>query len=400
MKESATEELIVALRPNFSDQDLQQMRLYFEVSRKYNDELNAYLIDNLRTHPVFGPLIEMQTPEIQRERNELSLRLTDNALYKDQWDEYNEDLISQGTTYAQLGMSFRSWYEVVNMVKDIIIPKIVNEFKQDEQKIQDAIIGLGKLTDFAMRSIAESYLMAEKRIIRQHQKKQESLIKDLQSFAYVVSHDLKSPLRGIAKISEWLAQDYSDVLDEHGKQQLGLLKKRVVRLDNLIDGILEYSRSGNGDEVRTEVDVNELLKETIDLVAADNNVEVKTLTHMPTITFKRSKLMQVFSNLIGNAVKYSDKSNAIITISSKDLGNAYEFRVADNGPGIEEKYHEKIFGIFQTLHTKDEMESTGIGLSIVKKIIQDAEGSISVNSSLGNGAEFVFVIPKGSDKLN
>lgn len=394
MSQTSTEELVLSLRPNFSEHDLQRMRLYYEVSLKYNEELNRHLIEMLKEHTVFGPLIRMQTPEIQRQRNEMTLRLTNDALYKGKWDEYTADLIQQGMTYARLGMSFKSWYEVVSLVKDSIVPYIIEEFKSDYTKIHDAIIGLGKLTDFAMQAIAESYFMTEKSIIQGHQKKQDALIKDLQSFAYVVSHDLKSPLRGIAKISEWLAQDYTDVLDEHGKKQLGLLKKRVVRLDHLIDGILAYSRSGDENEPKTEVNVENLLQETIDLTVVDNNVEVNVVSPMPIIIFDRPKLVQVFSNLIGNAIKHNDKAKTVVTIGCQDIGEDYEFSVADNGPGIDEKYQQKIFRIFQTLQTKDETESTGIGLSIVKKIIESADGSIQVESAVGNGAKFIFTLPK------
>ena len=385
--------LIASLRPHFSEEELAQMKLYFEVSDKYNEQMNAWFQEELKDHPVFGPILAMQPPEMQKARNELSQKLTHDAIFNGEWDAYNMDLIMQGITYANMGMEFRSWYEVVSMVKDYLLPLIVKEFGTDNKKVLDALAGLGKLTDFAMQSIAESYFIEKKKIIEEQQKKQEALIKELESFAYVVSHDLKSPLRGISKISEWLLTDYEDKLDANGKQSLQLLKSRVQRLDNLIEGILKYSRLGRSENLVVDVNVSNLLKEIVDLNVS-SNVKCKFPDQLPIVQFDRSKLGQIFSNLISNAIKYNDKEQPIIEILYADQATKHQFTVKDNGPGIETDYHDRIFGIFQTLHTKDEFESTGIGLSIVKKIVEDAGGTISVESEMGKGSKFIFTLPK------
>lgn len=388
------EELIISLRPTFSEEDLEQMKLYFEVSEEKNEVMNEWFQEELKDHPVFGPIMALQTPEMQKARNEMSQTLTRKALYNGEWDAYISDLILQGVMYANMGMTFRSWYEVVAMVKDYLLPHILTHYKDDQPKILGAVTGLSKLTDFAMQSIAEAYFIEKRKIIEKQQAKQASLIKELESFAYVVSHDLKSPLRGIAKLSEWLVTDHGKDLGKDGRDKLDLLRSRVYRLDNLIEGILNYSRLGRSGSVQENIDTNLLLKEIIDLNASSKNVHISVPEDLPPITFVRSQLSQVFSNLISNAIKYNDKDKTEIEIGFENNENYYTFSVTDNGPGIEPEYHEKVFGIFQTLHTKDELESTGIGLSIVKKIVEDAGGEITLSSEFGKGASFVFTLPK------
>ncbi len=387
------QDFIASLRPSFSKDDIAEMMLYFELSLKYNDVMNEQITEELKDHPVFAPIIAMQTPEMQKARNEMTQMLTRNALEKGEWDPYISDLIMQGVMYAKRGMSFQSWYEVVAMVKEFMVPYMIEEYADSNEKVIGAITGLGKLTDWAMQVIAESFFIEKRSVIEAQQKKQESLIKELENFAYVVSHDLKSPLRGISKLSEWLITDYGSKLDDNGKQQLHLLKSRVQRLDDLIEGILAYSKLGRQESSLVDIDVRAQLTEIIDLSEIGPHVSIALPEVLPTVHFDKSKLAQIFSNLISNAIKYNDKPTVAVTIEYQTQGNKHVFTVSDNGPGIEPEYHEKIFGIFQTLHTKDEVESTGIGLSIVKKIIDDAGGSINVESEMGKGTSFKVAIP-------
>lgn len=388
------QQLIADLRPTFSEEDIGHIKLYFEVNEECSEELNEWFQVELKDHPIFGPFIAQQTPEMLAERNRLSLEITRKAIYNDEWDSYITDLIDQGTMYAKLGLEFREWYEVVAQAKDFLLPHIATHFRTDQTKILYAVTGFSKLTDFAMQSIAEAYFIEKRKKTDMLDKKQSALIKELESFAYVVSHDLKSPLRGIAKISEWLEVDYADKLDEAGKDQLAMLRTRVNRLDSLIDGILDYSRLGRAKTVEKPVDLNKLLKEIIELNANFRSVNVSVAPDLPTIVFVRSKLIQVFSNLISNAIKYNDKRKIEIDIGFEEQEDRHRFWVKDNGPGIEPAYREKVFGIFQTLQPKDDVESTGIGLSIVQKIIHDADGEIWVESEMGRSTTFVFTLPK------
>ncbi len=217
---------------------------------------------------------------------------------------------------------------------------------------------------------------------------------ELKDFAYVVSHDLKAPLRGIKTIAEWITTDYADKLDNDGKEQLGLLAKRVNRMHNLIDGILQYSRIGRIEEEKVVVNLNELLTETIDLLVPPKNITITIENELPTIECEQTRITQVFQNLLSNAVKYMDKPQGQIKVGCIEENGFWKFSITDNGPGIEEKYFEKIFKIFQSLAPRDESESTGIGLTVVKKIVELYKGKIWLESKVGQGTTFFFTFPK------
>lgn len=231
--------------------------------------------------------------------------------------------------------------------------------------------------------------------------RQAELIEDLQivneelkNFAYVVSHDLKAPLRGIGSLSDWLVSDYADRLDDQGREYLALMKNRVSRMDALIDGILEYSRVGRINETRVAVDLNALVEETVHLLAPPAEVTISVEGTLPTVVGERTRLQQVFQNLISNAIKHRDKPEARIRIASADAGNAWQLSVSDNGPGIEARHHERIFQLFQVLTPRDQKESTGVGLALVKKIIELYGGRIWLESKAGEGSTFFFTLPK------
>jgi PAS domain S-box-containing protein len=216
---------------------------------------------------------------------------------------------------------------------------------------------------------------------------------ELKDFAYIVSHDLKAPLRAIGSLSQWLYTDYEDKFDEDGKTQLDLLVNRVHRMQNLIEGILEYSRVGRVHEQKENVGVDAVLREVIDSLSIPPQIAVTVETPLPTLWYEKTRLHQVFSNLIGNAIKYMNKPTGEIHIGCIEDGSFWKFSIRDNGPGIDSRHYEKIFQIFQTLQPRDQIESTGIGLSIVKKIVEMNGGRIWVDSEIGKGSVFYFTVP-------
>ncbi len=212
--------------------------------------------------------------------------------------------------------------------------------------------------------------------------------KDLDDFAYVVSHDLKAPLRGIDNITKWIEEDHAADLTPDVKQNLELIKGRTHRLENMINGLLDYARIGKVKKELENVDLKATVKELSDLlVPAGFKVIIGDL---PVVRTEKLQIEQVFSNLISNAVKYNDKERGEIEISCRDLGTLYEFKVRDNGVGIHEQYFDKIFLIFQTLKERDAFESTGVGLAIVQRIIEEQKASIHVDSLPGKGTTFTF----------
>ncbi|MBV9773278.1 MAG: PAS domain S-box protein, partial [Gemmatimonadetes bacterium] len=224
----------------------------------------------------------------------------------------------------------------------------------------------------------------------------EASNRELDQFAYVASHDLKAPLRGIANLSQWIEEDLGDRVTEEAGEHLRLLRGRVHRMEGLIDGILQYSRAGRVREKLERVDVGALLDEVVDLIAPPESVTIVVGEGMPELVTERLPLQQVFMNLIGNAVKYTRRPDARVEVEVRDAGDFHEFSVSDNGPGIAPEYHERIFGIFQTLEARDRVEGTGIGLSLVRKIVESRGGRVQVESAEGAGATFRFLWPRDS----
>ena len=232
--------------------------------------------------------------------------------------------------------------------------------------------------------------------IKERTKEIEYINTELSDFAYSVSHDLKAPLRGIAQLSSWLEEDHIENLDDDGIELIQLLKKRSKQMHEMIEGLLQYSRVGRVEELSSEVDINNIVTEVAQYIAIPSSIKVIVKNNLPTVYREKTLLFQIFQNLMDNAVKYMNKENGTIEVSSKELDDSWELCVADNGSGIASKYQDKIFKIFQTLKAKDETTSTGIGLSLVKKITHNWGGDIWIESEEDQGCKFFFSIPKCS----
>ena len=220
--------------------------------------------------------------------------------------------------------------------------------------------------------------------------------KELQEFAYITAHDLKTPLRGIGTLADWISTDYADKFDEQGKQQVRLLVEKARQMSALIDDILQYSRLGHTSPEKRQVDLSTVLSEVIAGIDPPENIQITVENELPVLICERTQIMQVFQNLLSNAVKYMDKPEGQIKVGCVEQDGFWKFSVADNGPGIDEKYFKKIFKIFQTLSPHNRVDSTGIGLSIVKKIVELNSGVVWVESELGKGSTFFFTVPKSN----
>lgn len=249
-----------------------------------------------------------------------------------------------------------------------------------------------KLILIAMEDITERKRLESEqiRIIREL----ECANEELRNFAYVVSHDLKAPLRGIGSLADWIVADQQERLDAEGQQHLKLLIQRVKRMDALIDGVLRYSRAGRLREAKAAVDLDKMVREVVDLLPRPAHVAVTFNKTLPVINTEKTRIQQVFQNLLSNAMRFIDKAEGRIEIDFEDAEDMWEFSVADNGPGIEARHFERIFQLFQTLNSRDRFESTGVGLAIVKKIVDMYGGRVWVDSILGRGSTFSFSLPK------
>jgi len=219
---------------------------------------------------------------------------------------------------------------------------------------------------------------------------------ELNDFARVVSHDLKAPLRGISNLASWITEDLGGQVPSETQSHLELLQNRVGRMQALIDGLLEVSRIGKEALPEEQVDIAELLNDVIDSIAAPSGFVISPSTPLPRLPTKRILLSQVMTNLISNAVKHHDKEAGKVDIAALDCGCHYEFAVVDDGPGIPPDYREKIFEMFQTLKADETMANTGIGLALVKKIVEAEGGKLWIDEKTQVGSRFCFTWPKKS----
>lgn len=222
----------------------------------------------------------------------------------------------------------------------------------------------------------------------------EKINKELDQFAYIVSHDLKAPLRAINNLSVWIEEDLEGKMEPDTKKNFDMLRGRILRLEALINGILQYSRAGRVKNEVADIDLSQFIPDIIQNLAPPENFKVSFSKNLPHVVAEKISLEQVFSNFISNAIKYNNNPNPEIKIEAEENDSQYYFSVADNGPGIEPEFHQKIFVIFQTLQARDVVESTGVGLAIVKKIVEEQGGKVWVESEKGKGAKFCFTLPK------
>jgi light-regulated signal transduction histidine kinase (bacteriophytochrome) len=217
--------------------------------------------------------------------------------------------------------------------------------------------------------------------------------RQLHDFVHVAAHDLKTPVRGIGTLADWIISDYGDKLDNQGREQVRLLKTRVIRINKLIDGMLQFSKIIRTKHNERQVNLNVTLTEIKNRISSPGDVEI-AVDSMPSITCEREHIELVFQNLMENAVTFMDKAKGKVKVGCIEQGDFWKFYVSDNGPGIEQKYFDKIFGIFQTLPRDNKPETAGTGLAIARKIVELYNGKIWIESQPGSGSTFYFTFPR------
>ena len=296
-----------------------------------------------------------------------------NALWLSFWQGCNRTAAEQAFATAKAGNTGRfdgycatakgtpKWWEV------IVTPIL------DKQGRVAEILSVSH--DITARKTAEQIL--------------EKRNQELDRFTYVVTHDLKAPLRGILNLSQWIAEDLGEQSAET-KQQLNLLQQRVRRMDALISGLLKYSTVGRYELPIESVDVAELLEEVIDSLSPPAEFQIISISKLPVLQTKRLLLNQVLSNLINNSIKHHDRDRGKILVEAKDRGTHYKFTIADDGPGIAKSQRQRIFEIFQTVHNNTSTTNTGIGLALVKKIVTEEGGRLWLEDNQNKGSKFCF----------
>ncbi len=272
-------------------------------------------------------------------------------------------------------------------------------FNEMADKLKESYIGLRARTEELDKSNQE---LKEEIDQREQAEEQLNILLDdlerinteLQDFAYIVSHDLKAPLRGISSLAKWLNQDYADILDDKGRRYLGQMLDRTKRMHRLIKGVLQYSRLGRIEIKPERLETDALTRQVIATISPPENIAVRIEGTLPPVIFDKTLLHQLFQNLIKNAINHLGKPTGEVIVSGMDKGTYWEFTVRDTGVGIEARHFERIFRIFQSLKPRKEtQQSAGIGLSLVKKIVERNGGTVWVESTVGQGSAFFFTIP-------
>lgn len=217
---------------------------------------------------------------------------------------------------------------------------------------------------------------------------------EVERLFYAVSHDLRAPLRGVENLAEWALEDMAEGSLDDVKKHIQQISGRVSRLDRMLNDLLSYAKVGRAQESQEMVVVGSLMEDLkSNLVSLPAGFELRW-TSLPTFITQRTLLAHVFMNLISNAIKHHDRKQGVVEVSFSEQGDSYEFQVRDDGPGIPEKYREKVFALFSTLRRRDEVEGSGMGLAFVKKVVRKQGGDVRIKATSGRGATFAFTWPK------
>jgi PAS domain S-box-containing protein len=305
-------------------------------------------------------------------------------------DEPMLNLELQGQTPAQPGVE-RTWVEHMFPLHDSdgaviginIVAEEITERKRQERELQE-------LNATLERRVADRTQQVEEK-----NRELERSNSELDKFAYVASHDLKSPLRAIDNLSQWIKEDAGALLPEPSQEHLAKLQGRVRRMEKLLDDLLIYSRVGRLQYTPEEVDLKALLQNLIALLQPSAAFTITVAEPLPILRTQRVPLETVLRNLLDNAIKHHERADGHVHLAAYDQGDWIEFVICDDGPGIDPQFHNRIFEVFQTLQPRDKVEGSGMGLAIVKKSIESQGGTITVESAPGAGATFRFTWWKG-----
>jgi light-regulated signal transduction histidine kinase (bacteriophytochrome) len=266
---------------------------------------------------------------------------------------------------------------------------------QDNVLMREELLEKNAARDlFEERLLGKSRQLFNKSLnLEESRRKLKAINEELNQFMHIASHDLKTPLSGIYTLASFIEGDLKEEKYDEINEHLDKLKNRVGRIDNLLNGILEYSKIEIDSLLIEEINIDFMLQDLIDYMDLPENFIVIAKTELPTIEGVRFHMEQLFSHFIWNAIKFNNKTSRTIEIDYRNDNEEHVFSFQDNGVGIEEKYFGKIFIAFQTLNPQDDLESTGLGLAIVKKIIDNLKGSIEVNSVINKGTQFIVRMP-------
>jgi len=253
-------------------------------------------------------------------------------------------------------------------------------------QLEDETLVIASIVDISERKKSEQELL-------RYTKQLEESNRELDEFAYVASHDLKSPLQGVKNLALWIREDNGDVLSDESLQHLELLDHRICRMERLLEDLLTYSRIGKVEQKLSEVDVNIVVESIADDVSTAG-FDIEIAPTMPVFQTYSVPLELCLRNLIQNAIKHHDRESGTIEVFHSESDQCFHFSVRDDGPGIAPEFHRRVFQMFETLKPRDDVEGSGMGLALIQKTIAAIGGSIRLESEIGQGSTFILDWPK------
>lgn len=263
------------------------------------------------------------------------------------------------------------------------------EIRLSPMKTDEGILVISVIRDITERRAVEDTLRLQKKLL-------EEKVREMDDFVHVVSHDLKEPLRGIDAYAGFILEDYADRLDDEGKRYLNALRASALRMNHLIRDLLTLASISRKGSTRASVDLKKVVADVqhdLDFAIQQKGAEIRVGSNLPTVYCDPTQIREVFKNLLSNAIKFNEKTPSV-EISSREEGDFHHLSIKDNGIGIESRYTEQIFGLFERLHNQEDFEGTGAGLAICKKMVEGNGGKIWVESQPGEGSTFFFTLPK------
>ncbi|MBC8757006.1 two-component sensor histidine kinase [Kordia sp. YSTF-M3] len=342
-------------------------------------QLRKYLSDDLKQNPELERFLDAVNRSYNTSDEQFIMLQRATAISSEELFLVNEKLKKE----------LDSQKEVIEKLKNVINTLKTYELTNSKQQENIALdsLTLVDLIDNQTKEILQINQQRDKLLTNLERQNQE-----LNNYTHLVSHDLQSPLQSIDALTYWLQSDYEEILDEDGKNTIQLIRGNVEKMDTLVKGILKYSTIGSAEKGFYKVDTHFVVQKVVSTTEIPEHINISIPKKLPVVTGDHFRLEELFRNLINNAIKFNDKPQGEITIGYTDASDFWEFYVKDNGKGIEEKYFEKVFMAFQKL--ENDYKSSGIGLSIVKKIMDLYEGVIWIESKPTEGTTFYFTLKK------